>query len=62
MAQVILEALDTPNASWPDNQLYDIYSSAMNDSNYTSVGNWYNNMSYGGYETSFLDYMINSKL
>lgn len=61
MAQVILEALDTPNASWPDNQLYDIYSSAMNNTTYSS-GDWYNNMSYGGYDTSFLDYMINNKL
>jgi hypothetical protein len=29
----------------------------MNDNNY-----WYNNLSYGGYETSYLDSLINSKL
>ena len=64
MADVILDALDTVwYASWPDDQLYDIYSSAMNDtSHWAATGNWYNNMSYGGYETSFLDQMINSKL
>ena len=50
------------DTSWPDDVIYDIYSSAMNNSHWAATGNWYNNASYGEYETSFLEQMINSKL
>ena len=61
-ANLFLDELESSlNTSWPDNQLYDIYSSAMNNNTYTT-GWWYNSTSYGWYETSFLDQMINSKL
>ena len=62
-AQELLDMINSySNVSWPDNQLYDIYSSAMNNSSSSSSGAWYNSTSYGWYETSFLDQMINSKL
>lgn len=57
----IITKINGWSASWPDDQLYDIYSSAMNNT-YSSSGAWYNNLSYGGYSTSYLDQLINSKL
>ena len=59
----IITKLRGRNTSWPDDMIYDIYSSAMNNStNYSSSNWWYNNMSYWGYSSDFIQSMIYSKL
>lgn len=57
----IITKINWGDTSWPEDVIADIYSSAMNDNMHWTSGG-YSNMSYGGYETSFLDQMINSKL
>jgi len=48
------------SATWPQDVISDIYSSAMNtNTSYSSIG-W--NASYGGYSSDFISQMINSKL
>ena len=64
MADMLLESLSTPTiTTWPDNVIYDIYSSSMNtNTSYSSNGWGYNNASYGGYSSDFISQMIYSKL
>lgn len=58
-AQILLDALDGWTTTWPDNVIYDIYSSAMN----TNTQTWaWNYQSFGGYDGDWLHKMINEKL
>jgi len=48
------------SATWPEDVISDIYSSAMNTNTSYSSNGW--NASYGGYSSDFISRMINSKL
>ena len=48
------------SATWPQDVISDIYSSAMNTNTSYSSNGW--NASYGGYSSDFISQMINSKL
>lgn len=58
-AQILLDSL-WGSSTWPEDVIYDIYSSAMNTNTSYSSNGW--NASYGEYSSDFISQMIHSKL
>jgi hypothetical protein len=58
-AQILLDALWWWEATWPEDQITEIYSSAMN----TNAQTWaWSYQSFGGYDGDWLHQMINQKM